>query len=195
MPSPFIGGRIPQSLHDALQKHIADSGEKLPQILQKALSNYLDYKPTVVDGQAGLEERLATLEAAFQELREAVNAGQQADISTDIKDENSDNAPDIKNDIRKKERGRKKTDNKTDIEADSSDLDLGEFIDNFSDNSADISDAEELTHEQVAERLGKKLGTIRSYHGQERILDHEGYRYTPGGRPRHPIWLVEEITD
>jgi hypothetical protein len=238
MPSPFIGGRIPQELHEALQNHIAESGEKLPQILQRALSNYLSYTPPISKSHAGLEERIASLEASFNSLKEKFeqmkrasppveieeegdtlpgqlsfldddnvpdnridvkedtdiksvidtdnNRKDSSDNNTDIKSENTDNELDITTVINK-ERANKISDNIFDIKTDNNSVEG----DNTADNEADIV-KQELTHDQVAERIGKTLAAVRTSHGRKTTLEHEQYKYVPGGRLNHPRWLIEK---
>lgn len=72
MPSPFIGGRIPQELHDHLQAHIDKSGEKLPKIIINALQAYLNLPAS---SESLLEERVSELEARLTALEaESVRA-------------------------------------------------------------------------------------------------------------------------
>jgi hypothetical protein len=242
MPSPFIGGRIPQELHEALQNHIAESGEKLPQILQRALANYLSYTPPISKSHTGLEERIASLEASFNSLKEKfeqmkrasppveikeegnslpgqlsfldgdnvpdnrIDIKEDTDIDTDIKsvidadnsrEDNSDNNTDIKSEntdneldittVINKERANKVPDNIFDINTDNNSVE----DDNTADNEADIV-KQELTHDQVAERIGKTLAAVRTSHGRKTTLEDEQYKYVPGGRRNHPRWLIEK---
>jgi hypothetical protein len=145
MPSPFIGGRIPQELHEALQNHIAESGEKLPRILQRALSSYLSYTPPISKSHTGLEERIASLEASFNSLKEEFEQMKRASPPVEIKEEgntlpgqlsflDSDNVADNRIDIKKD------TDIKSVIDADNKNISEkadGKSADNRSDNSVD----------------------------------------------------------
>lgn len=193
MPSPFIGGRIPQDLHDTLQKHITESGEKLPQVLQKALSNYLGYTPATNQNRSDLEERVTSLEISLEELRKAFEKVQQAPPLADARGNDvtlpgqlslldSDNSSDSKSAIEDEN-----TDNDFDITTDNSHAPS----DIVADSSPDITE-QELTHEQVAKMVGKTVGAVRSSHGRKRILEDELYKYIPGGRPNHPKWIVEK---
>lgn len=193
MPSPFIGGRIPQDLHDALQNHIAESGEKLPQILQKALSSYLNYAPAIDQRKAGLEERVTSLETSIRDLREAFERIQQTPSLTNIASGEAappgqlsfldiDNNPDIAAVIKEE-----KPDNSSDIRIDNSSVETDINTDSKNDNNG-----HELTHEQVSQILKKSLGAMRSYHQRKRTLENGLYKYIPSGERGHPKWIVEK---
>lgn len=213
MPSPFIGGRIPQDLHDALQKHITESGEKLPQILQKALSDYLSYTPTSDKNRVELEERVASLEASFKDLKDAFEQTRENPLMELLKgiektppehtslfdtDNSTDNSTVI-------EQG--ETDSKSDINFDINEENTNETPDNkvdiindinaveaaiSPDNNTDIN-VSEMTNEEVHSRTKVKLSTVRGYHYQKRdIVDKDkGLRYKPVGIKGHPRWTVE----
>lgn len=185
MPSPFIGGRIPQELHDALQKHIEESGEKLPQVLQKALSSYLNYTSAVDKKQSGLEERLTALETAFQKLKADVERSETSDVPPIEETEKEvvqhdqlsilkpDNNPDNSNVTGKGD---------ADFASDIKDEEI--------DSKSDII-GQELKHEQVAEMVGKSLPAVRADHRRNNSLENNLYRFVPGGIPKHPKWIVE----
>lgn len=195
MPSPFIGGRIPQELHEVLQTHIAESGEKLTQVLQKALSNYLSYAPPVNKSSAGLEERIASLEASFSSLQEKFEEIVQAPSSIGFKEEENtlpgqlsflgdDNVPD----------------NRIDIKEDT-DNDTEESPDNNSDNKLDIREddsntqPETITPQELAERTGMSIGTLKNYKSAKREIKRDGLLYRPilGTKKGKPMWSVEVI--
>lgn len=184
MPSPFIGGRIPQELHDALQKHIENSGERLPYILQQSLSNYLNYTPTVDKKQAGLEDRLSVLEEEFQKLKlkvDRVEVLESPPQQSEVKEKHSQlPIPDV--------------DNRIDIKHEISQVSEKE-ADNNTDNESDIS-GKEFKHEQVAEMVGKSLPAVRADHRRNKSLTNDSYRFLPSGIPNHPKWIAEKmITD
>lgn len=182
MPSPFIGGRIPQELHDTLQKHIEDSGEKLPQILQQALSNYLNYTPAVDRKQSGLEERLTALETAFQQLKADLERSETPvaplvepdkevtkldQLSILEPDNNSDNRPAITKNT---------SDFTPDITSENANLELDNNtdigFDNNSDNGADVEEnRSNSTPDIISENIDINNDSVSDISGQE--LKHE----------------------
>jgi hypothetical protein len=200
MPSPFIGGRIPQELHEALQNHIAESGEKLPQILQRALSSYLSYTPPVNKSHTGLEERIAFIEASFNSLKEKFEQMKQASPSVEKKEEDTlpgqlsfldgDNVPDNRIDIKEDD------DIKSVIVADNS---RENSSDDNSDNDLDIREddsnkqLETITPQELAERTGMSIGTLQNYKSTRREVKRDGLIYRPvlGTKKGKPLWSVE----
>lgn len=204
MPSPFIGGRIPQELHEALQNHIAESGEKLPQILQKALSSYLSYTPPI-SSSAGLEERIAFLEISLSSLKEEIEQMKNTPPSTKPKEEQNiplgqlslpmtGNEVDIKFDIKET----------ADIEPEINfDINQKDNLDINYDIKVDINkeDAEEqleiITPQELAEKAGLTMGTVRNYHSTKREVKRDGFIYRPilETEEGKPMWSVEVIND
>ncbi|BAZ39368.1 hypothetical protein NIES4101_53210 [Calothrix sp. NIES-4101] len=72
MPMPFLSGRIPQRLFDAVEARAQTDGKTRTQIMVEAISAYLNIpyipepqKPTIEE----LAQRLAELEKTVQEMK------------------------------------------------------------------------------------------------------------------------------
>jgi hypothetical protein len=211
MPSPFIGGRIPQELHEALQNHIAESGEKLPYILQKALSNYLSYAPPIDEGQEGLKQRVALLESSLKELREAV---EQIQIEQTQREPIPTLSPEPEKEKEPIPTGQlsfleNKADNRIDNDTDNTfNIEKTEEVgkaDNSTDNSSDIrpvneeaSPIETITPQEMAERSGISIRSLRNYLAQKKEVKRDGFLYRPyrsviEGKRGEAMWIVEVI--
>lgn len=202
MPSPFIGGRIPQGLHEALQNHIAESGEKLPQILQKALSNYLSYTPSI-SSSTGLEERIISLEASFKSLKEEFEQIKQNRPLIKTKEEENippgqlsllgdDIKPVVETDIKET------NDIKPVVETDSSqENNLDNKVDIVPDINKDNAkkQLETITPQELAEREGMAIQTLRNYHSTKREVKKGRFIYRPVPKTEKgkPMWSVETI--
>lgn len=104
-PSPFFSGRIPQNLHDAIEKRIAETGESKTNILVNALAAYLEHQiepikttsNSVEERLAQLEQRLEVIDELSKEvasLRQMFNASlEEIDNTIDNKLGKIDNTP------------------------------------------------------------------------------------------------------
>jgi hypothetical protein len=200
MVSPFIGGRIPQDLHGTLQKHITESGEKLTQVLQKALSNYLNYTPQINENETALERRIAILESSFRELREAFEQTHQSPQTQEeeftekdsslpgqlsfLEEQNEDDInAEIPYDIRQNE-----SDSKVDI------------LPDIKDKNTSTSELEIITGEEMLKRTKLKIGTITIYYSQGQEVVREEFTYRPireekrRKKGEEMKWAVEPIS-
>jgi len=198
MPSPFIGGRIPQDLHDTLQKHIAESGEKLSQVLQQALSQYLNYTPST-ENRTGLEKRVEILESSFRELSEAFAQIQEKPASKvgteeekspipteqlSFLENKTDNSADNSSDIEKTEEPKEAaipTDNQIDINQD----------------NRVLTQLETISPEEMARRSGLTIGTVRTYMGNRKTVTSNGFLYSPvkSKKKGESVWSVEPVNN
>lgn len=188
MPSPFIGSRISKELHKALQEHIKESGEKLPRIIEKALSSYLGYASPSSESHDELEERVASLESSLRELREMLEKMQQA--APPIENKAEDIAPPgqlsfLDTDI--------KIDSNADISQET-DADIKPAnVSHINQETDPDEKLETLTPQQMAERLGMTIGTLKNYMSTKRKIKRDGFLYRPvsGKRKGESVWVVE----
>jgi hypothetical protein len=72
---PFFSGRIPQSLHDALEEYRQQTNESKTEILIKALSTYIEHSIETPTSYGGAEaSRIEVLEKKFEVLKQEMCA-------------------------------------------------------------------------------------------------------------------------
>lgn len=199
--SPFFSGRIPQSLSDAVESYRHQTGESKTDVLIKALSAYIGVtaeeripqKPLESNWQKSLEARIETLERLMAGLQQALDR-------IPVDKERSGNLPEqtlpgqmTLDDLQKLEGSKEKgstlelSDNNIDNKADNNITTYDNDVDNESDNRDYI-----LTHAEVAEQAGMKLGSVRNSHSQRKMITRkeQGRRYVP---EQKNAWIVESL--
>jgi hypothetical protein len=200
MVSPFIGGRIPQDLHGTLQRHITESGEKLTQVLQKALSNYLNYTPQINENETVLERRIAILESSFRELREAFEQTHQSpQIQEEEFAEKDSSLPGQLSFLEEQSKDDINTEILNDIRQNESDSKV-DILPDIKDKSSSSSELEIITGKEMLERTKLTIGTIELYYSKGQKVVREEIRYRPireerrRKRGEEMRWAVEPIS-
>ena len=195
-PNEFFSGRIPKGLLDAIEEHRQNTGESKTQVLINALSTYVNYPlPTSslpnsppnswVDEKFNvLEQRIEALSRLATEIaelkRQIAAVIPQPDNRFDI---NVDNAVSVAN--REQLSLLEEGDNKTDNTIDTSDNDN---VDNKSDNNV-----LEFNHAEVAKRTSMAIGSVKNYHSKKKVIEKNGFRYTPKKSGKRAVWEAEEL--
>lgn len=70
MPSPFVGGRIPESLKQKLDEYLAATGKNQADAIREAIALLLDepLQPNLEYRVAQIEEKMGNLEARLGEF-------------------------------------------------------------------------------------------------------------------------------
>lgn len=197
--SPFFSGRIPQSLWDAVESYRQQAGESKTDVLVKALSAYIGVpiedqqtKELLEPGwRKNLETRIETLERLMAGMQQELN---RIPIEKDRADKSPEQAPpgqmtlyDLQKleNSKEKESPQESPDNSIDNKIDNSVT----TPDNEADNEADNRDYI-LTHAEVAEQTGMKIGSVRNAHSKKKPITRteQGRRYVP---EQKNAWIVE----
>jgi hypothetical protein len=200
MPSPFVGGRISQGLHTRLESHIKETGEKLPEILKKALSVYLDYplaQPTHINNEVddrfkALEERVAVLEASLKKVaNQTTRLMEKPLLPPEIHPDQLsllETTPEVTT-------PQLTEGTKSEKETAVSSQETKTHIEEMEEPEPVVELLGEITQEETSRRTGIKTTTLTVYRSQNKEIIKNGFRYRPNkGRGKH-TWFAEKLNN
>lgn len=194
MPSPFIGGRIPQDLHNHLKSHMEQTGEKLTDILKTALASYLNH-PLAVPTTPATEvtnERFSDLESRIEVLEETVRKIAFQEVKTSEKPPiGSEPSPDQ---LSLLEVSTSKELDNPQGESEPSIMMTGPTSEEDREPELPTIELEEITVQEMSRRTGIKLSTLGVYRSQGKEVVKEGFRFKPLGKKGIAMWLVEKTS-